>query len=152
MLELFVLLCIGWFIGKTKHVNESGNNQISWLIASVLNPCLIIAAVLDTPQSQDSSIVNQAIWIGWVLYIVSILVAELFFSIKKKNTTSINSFVSLPIQDSSDFPLYVLYLVTLRCLCFPFYICHLISFSIFMASNKSRKTPNSPWQNFLILV
>lgn len=81
MLELFALLCIGWFIGKTKHVDESGNNQISWLIASVLNPCLIIAAVLDTPQSQDSSIVNQAIWIGWVLYIVSILVAELFFSI-----------------------------------------------------------------------
>lgn len=84
MAELFILLIIGFDIGRRKKIDESATNQISWLIANVLNPCLIIAAVLSNTQKDKSSIVSQAIWMGWLIYILLILIAEIFFYFKKE--------------------------------------------------------------------
>lgn len=84
MIELFAMVIIGYGIGKKKKVSESANNQISWLIANVLNPCLIISAVLSNSKNETTNLVTEAIWIGWLIYVLLIVVAEIFFYFKKE--------------------------------------------------------------------
>lgn len=84
MAELFILLMIGYELGKRKKIDESATNQISWLVANVFNPCLIIAAVLSNTSSDNNTIVSQALWMGWLIYILLLVIAEVFFAFKKE--------------------------------------------------------------------
>ncbi len=77
MLELFLILALGYIAAKRKIVSREFGTQLSKFILSVTLPCMMIASVATMPQEIDKKEVLMMFLISILFYVVMPFVAYL---------------------------------------------------------------------------
>lgn len=109
VLELFILIAVGYLCGKTKMLNEKAVKSITDLVLYIVCPCVIIQNFI---REFDSSMLNKLLITGAVafcIHFVSIAVAMLVFHDKIPQRNRVYRFalifsncgyMSLPMQQA----------------------------------------------------
>lgn len=81
MLELFIILIIGYFLAKKDVLNQDAGKRISILIVNIVFPALIIAAVSENLDQGSLSSVLGVFLLGMATYIVLPIAAWIFMKL-----------------------------------------------------------------------
>ena len=62
MLELFLILALGYIAAKKKVVSPNFGSQLSNFILSITLPCMMLASVATMPADNDSKDINDDVY------------------------------------------------------------------------------------------
>ena len=97
MIQLFLVIIIGYIIYKLKLVDDSFTSKFSRLILDVTMPCMVLGSVLKLEESQALSNVLTALFVAIVMFFVILpiigwILAKILFV--KKNQVSMYVFMN----------------------------------------------------------
>ncbi|MCR5789951.1 MAG: AEC family transporter [Lachnospiraceae bacterium] len=84
MLMLFAMMATGFSAFKVKLFNAEGQHQISKIVVNVLNPCLIISAVMGDKSPESRTLTVQNFILASAFYVFFILAGFLYYYLMKK--------------------------------------------------------------------
>lgn len=76
LIELFVIMALGYCMARKKILNEETVKNISWMIVNVANPALILSGLSDFDGSMDIRSIGTALGLAVVIFLFLILLAE----------------------------------------------------------------------------
>ena len=76
LIELFVIMALGYCMARKKILNEETVKNISWMIVNVANPALILSGLSDFDGSMDIRSIGTALGLAVVIFLFLILIAE----------------------------------------------------------------------------
>lgn len=76
LIELFVIMALGYCMARKKILNEETVKNISWMIVNVANPALILSGLSDFDGSMDIRNIGTALGLAVVIFLFLILIAE----------------------------------------------------------------------------
>lgn len=76
LVELFVIMALGYCMARKKILNEETVKNISWMIVNVANPALILSGLSDFDGSIDIRSIGIALGLAVVIFLFLILLAE----------------------------------------------------------------------------
>ena len=77
MIIIFLLMLLGYILSKTGVLNEEGSKVLSNLIATVLNPAIILASAADKDRAGDMEDMFIALALAVVIYAALIVVGNI---------------------------------------------------------------------------
>ena len=83
MLMLFAMMIVGFTAFRTNIFNADGQHQISKIIVNVLNPCLILSAIVGDKPAESRILSIQNFFAALVFYTFFILASFVYYFIKK---------------------------------------------------------------------
>ena len=82
MLMLFAMMVTGFVAFKLRIFDSVGQHQISKIVVSVLNPCLMISAIAGDRPSDEASLTAQNFMAALSYYIVFIAASYVFYFVR----------------------------------------------------------------------
>ena len=79
MIIIFVMILIGVYLYKTKHLSNESSRQLSWIIVNITNPITLLCAALAEEQKVSAAEVGIAFLCFVVMYAILIPLALLLF-------------------------------------------------------------------------
>lgn len=76
LMELFVIMALGYFMARKKILGGETVKDISWMIVNVTNPALILSGLDDIGGSIDIRSIGIALGLAIVIFLFLILLAE----------------------------------------------------------------------------
>lgn len=89
MLIFFVIMLLGYYMGKKQILNEEGSKSISWIVVNLANPALIISGCLNLENPLDKKELLYILSVAVSLFVLLIILAHLMphlFSTKGSET------------------------------------------------------------------
>lgn len=77
MIIIFVLILVGVYLYKSKHLSNEASRQLSWLIVNITNPITLLCAALSEEQKVGAKEVGLALVCFGVMYAILIPLAYL---------------------------------------------------------------------------
>ncbi len=77
MIIIFVMILIGVYLYKTKHLSNESSRQLSWIIVNITNPITLLCAALAEEQKVSAAEVGIAFLCFVVMYAILIPLAYL---------------------------------------------------------------------------
>lgn len=84
LIQLFLIICLGYLIFKVGILNENVNKHINSLIINVTMPCMIVGSVLSMTDRPDTSIVVSLFTVSIGFFIVMPILAFIIVKILLK--------------------------------------------------------------------
>ena len=84
LIQLFIIICIGYFIFKIGILNESVNKHINSLIINVTMPLMIIHSVLSMNNRPDSGTIISLFLVSVLFYLLMPIVALIVVKVMLK--------------------------------------------------------------------
>ena len=72
MIMIFVMILIGVYLYKSKHLSDESSKQLSWIIVNITNPITLLCAALSEEQKVSASEVGIAFLCFAVMYAILI--------------------------------------------------------------------------------
>lgn len=97
MIQLFLVMALGYFLFKVKILDEEMNKRLTTLILSVTTPAMIIGSVLNTTVTQSLNDVLFVFLIGFMTYIVLPIIGFIIVKIMRvpKNQQGLYIFMTV---------------------------------------------------------
>lgn len=83
MIQLFLVMALGYFLYKVKILDQEMNKRLTTLILSVTTPAMIIASVLNTTVTQSLSDIIFVFVVGLATYIILPMIGFIIVKIMK---------------------------------------------------------------------
>ena len=83
MVELFIILLLGYIGGKTKILTPKDNKPLSTMVNCITNPCGVLYSALCVERAMENGEVLKLIALFVVMYFGLILLAELATKVLK---------------------------------------------------------------------
>lgn len=103
MLELFMILALGYICVKTKIVNQKFGTQLSGFILNITLPCLIIASVAFMPKDTDTKDILLVFIIAVLFYVIIPFVAYFVARILRVKKEERNLYMYMTIWSNVGF-------------------------------------------------
>lgn len=84
LIQLFLIICLGYLIFKVGILNENVNKHFNSLIINVTMPCMIVSSVLSMTNRPDSSIVVSLFAVSIGFFIIMPILAFIIVKIMLK--------------------------------------------------------------------
>ena len=79
MIIIFVLIMVGVYLYKSRHLSNESSRQLSWIIVNITNPITLLCAALAEEQKVSAAEVGIAFLCFVVMYAILIPLALLLF-------------------------------------------------------------------------
>ena len=77
MLSIFVMILVGVYLFKRKHLSDSSAKQLSWIIVNITNPITLLVAALSEEEKVSAAEVGIAFLAFASMYVILIAVSYL---------------------------------------------------------------------------
>ena len=84
LIQLFLIICVGYFIFKINILNETANKYLNGLVIKVTLPFFIISSVLEMNTRPDSSTIVSLFTVSIVFYLAMPVLAFIIVKIMLK--------------------------------------------------------------------
>lgn len=97
MIQLFLVMALGYFLFKVKILDQEMNKRLTSLILSVTTPAMIIGSVLNTKVNQSLNDVLFVFVVGLVIYIILPIIGFMIVKIMRipKNQQGLYIFMTV---------------------------------------------------------
>lgn len=102
MLELFIMMGLGYFLMSKKYINYEFNRKLNFLVLSVTMPCLIMASVFGENDT-SRSMVLKVFGIGLIMYILLPIVAYIVVKILRIEKSKQGLFMFMTVYANTGF-------------------------------------------------
>ncbi len=77
MIVIFVLILIGVYLYKSRHLSNDSSRQLSWLIVNITNPITLLCAALSEEEKVTPGEVGLSLLCFVIMYVILILISYL---------------------------------------------------------------------------
>ena len=86
LLAIIMIICLGFFLGKWRIINDQASKVFANLLLSVAMPCALFISFPSQFEQQAFNLFLQAVIGGVVVIVAAVIVARVFFMENKKKT------------------------------------------------------------------
>lgn len=102
MLQLFIMMGIGYFLMSKKIIDEGFNKKLNFLVITVTLPCLIIASVFGDNNTTQSTVL-KVLGIGVIMYLLLPIIAYIVVKVLRINKSKQGLFMFMTVYGNTGF-------------------------------------------------